>query len=365
MRVFAGAGEASGDRILAALLKGLRAHFPDLEASGFGGPLSETQGLKSLLPIQQLAVSGVGDVFRRGVFLTSAYLRLKKALREFQPDLVLQVDYPGMNVGLVRYAKRLGLRVHYVAPPQLWAYRNPGPRLHRLRRSLNGVSLQVLFPFELKFYEPWATRLCQGHFFSAPSGSPPFGDRLLLCPGSRREVLRRNLPLWLQQVSDWKNGIDILTPKYLVKDVEVAVAEWSAGLRLRSATGGLYRGPAILADSEEAFSRAASAISFPGTMTLELFLHRIPTSVWAVLDPLTLWMGRRKLRNRFTALPNLLLDKEVFPEWVGTAKNFKRQPPILQNASDISDEDRIAIQKKMGLFNGVETGVQACLELLL
>lgn len=353
LRVFAGAGELSGDRILSSLLQGLREHFPDMEVSGFGGPFSERQGLESLLPIDRLAVNGIGDVLRRGLVLIPAYFRLKKRLRDFKPDLVLLVDYPGMNIGLARHAKRLGFPVHYVAPPQLWAYRNPEPRLSRLRKNLHGVSLQVLFPSEAELYEPWAVKLCQGHFFPMLSDSSVSGNRLLLCPGSRRNVLRRNLPLWLDRLvaTGWKNGMDVLVPEFLAAEARVVVASWPD--------------VEVFTDSVKAFSRAAVAISFPGTMTLELFLHRIPTQVWAVLDPLTLLLGRRKLRSRFTALPNLLSDREIFPEWVGTARDFKRQPPVLHPQFPIRDEDVTEIQKKMGSSGGVQTGVQACLELLL
>ncbi len=361
MKIFVGAGEASGDRILASLLQGLRSRFSDLEITGFGGPLSLAQGLQSMGPIEHLAVNGVGDLFRHGISLAQSYFHFKRALRMFKPDLVLLVDYPGMNVGLVREALRLGYPVHYVAPPQLWAYRNLQSRLLRLRRALRGASLQVLFPFEKQCYTPWVTKLCQGHFFSPPSISPPTGNRLLLCPGSRREVVRRNLPLWLKRLSDWPGGIDILTPEFLARDLEKIILK-NPPVVVPVETPRIE----VLTDPSKAFSRASVAISFPGTMTMDLVLHRIPTSVWAVLDPLTLWAGRRKLWSEFTALPNLLLEREIFPEWVGTKRDFKRNPPpLLSTLPPVSNVDLAAIEEKMGSSSGMETGVKACLELLL
>jgi len=353
MNIFVGAGELSGDNILASLLQGLRSHHSEIEIQGFGGPLSEAQGLHSLIPIRNLAVNGVGDILRRSVSLVTAYWKLKRALRTFKPDLVLLVDYPGMNIGLARAATRWGYPVHYVAPPQLWAYRQPEARLRRLRKALQGVSLQVLFPFERDLYAPWAAKLCQGHFFSAPALIPPSGDRLLLCPGSRRDVVRRNLKVWLELLSEWQGGIDVLTPEFLTEDVDGLIQGRS--------------GFVVLNDAELAYPRAAMAIAFPGTMTLELFLRRIPTFVWAVLDPLTFKAGQKKLKHRFTALPNLLLDREVFPEWVGTAKDLNHRKPSMpgKNPRLISEDDLTLIREKMGSADGVATGVQACLELLL
>ncbi len=359
MKIFAGAGESSGDRILASLLHGLRGPFPDAEVRGFGGPLSRAQGLESAFPMEKMAVNGVGDVLRHGMFLASSYLRLKRMLRDFRPDLVLLVDYPGMNVGLARHALRLGHRVHYVAPPQLWAYRDAEARAARLRRSLSGASLQVLFPFEEEPYSSWAGSLCQGHFFTLHTERESSRGRLLLCPGSRSQIVRRNLSLWLDHLSKsgWTGGIDVLTPEFLVAEVKACIRNHTQN----------RRDIAVLTDPVEAFSRAASAIAFPGTMTLELFLRRIPTRVWAVLDSLTLWSGRRKLRHDFTALPNLLLDREIFPEWVGTARDFLRAPPLLTGAFDGEPPgiaDLVAMDEKMGSPEGVAVGVHACLELL-
>jgi len=380
MKVFAGAGESSGDRILAALLHGLRGPFPDMEVRGFGGPLSRMQGLNSLFPMEKMAVNGVGDVLQRGAFLASAYVRLRKLLRDFRPDLVLLADYPGMNVGLARHALALGHRVHFVAPPQLWAYRDAEARVQRLKRSLKGASLQVLFPFEEEAYSSFGGPLCQGHFFAqsagqagqesfshentlpvlpTPSTKPQeTRNRLLLCPGSRAAIVRRNLSLWLDHLStsDGALDVDILTPEFLVSQVKEIIRD--------------RFGIVVLTSPEKAFSRAACAIAFPGTMTLELFLRRIPTKVWAVLDPLTLWSGRRKLHPGFIALPNILLGRAAFPEWVGMARDFARTPPPLALSGDaflgepVAVEDLVALDEKMGSPEGVAVGVHACLELL-
>ena len=274
-----------------------------------------------------------------------------------RPDLVLLVDYPGMNVGLARLAVCLHSQVHYVAPPQLWAYRNPQRRIKRLRTELRGVSLQTLFPFEMESYAPWASRLRSGHFYHLPVSHAHSGKRLLLCPGSRAGVVRRNLTLWLNRLKELglTEEIDVLVPEHLKKLAERILAGQPTGRK---------QSYVVLTEPSVAFSRAKAAIAFPGTMTLELFLQRIPTVVWAILDPLTLMLGRRKLRHEFVALPNLLLGKQVFPEWIGTAEDFKRNPPSLSAWPVVSEQDLVAIQVKMGPSNGVDVGIQACVELL-
>lgn len=331
MKVFVGAGEASGDRIAAAVLDRLKARYGALTLCGFGGPLCAAHGLRSPYALRDLAVNGLGDVLRRALFLTRARATLRRALAAARPDLVLLVDYPGMNVPLARRARALGLPVYYIAPPQLWAYRNPARRLARLRRALDGVPLQVLFPFEIPCYPAWRAPITQGHFFPLPAFEPARGLRLLLCPGSRRGVLRRNLPLWLARVHAFfgtLDGVDILVPEGLAGEARALAA---AATRTRPApdagAGDPADGPRVLTDRDEAFARAGAALAFPGTVTLELFLARIPTRVWCVVDALTLRAGRRLLKGPHVALPNLIAGEPLLPEWIGTARDFRARPP--------------------------------------
>jgi lipid A disaccharide synthetase len=231
--------------------------------------------------------------------------------------------------------------------------------LRRLPAALEGVSLQVLFPFEAVHYEHWAARLCQGHFFDPPAQEPARGDRLLLCPGSRRAVLRRNLPRWLDRLhgaGHSMDSIDVLVPDFLAEDA--------------LALCGRAAGPQVLIGKEEAFARAGAAIAFPGTMTMELFLQRIPTRVWAVLDPLTLWAGRYAMKGPQVALANMMAKEEVLPEWIGSASDFRRAPPPFpgQGAGEnpsppVPDAIIHAAWTRMGSNLGVEEGVKACREL--
>jgi lipid-A-disaccharide synthase len=345
VRIFVGAGEASGDRILAALLQGLRLHFPEMELRGFGGPFSTKEGLTSPYSLTDLAVNGVGDVLRRGAFLWRARRSLLRELQSFRPDLVVLVDYPGMNIMLARHARRLGIPVHFVAPPQLWAYRNPARRRARLQRDLDQTSLQFLFPFEINAYEPWSAArkptLLQGHFFSLPAFETPGGTRLLLCPGSRLGVLRRNLPLWLERAQAFfgtLEGVDVLVPEYLAKEAR-ALCGAAAGLK-------------ILTDKEDAFARAGAAIAFPGTMTLELFLQR------ALRGP--------PYQN--LALPNAISGQALLPEWVGTVGDFRRHPPEIPDHITVWNPEATVeavhdVWMRMGSNAGVAVGVDSCVRI--
>ena len=78
-RVAMVAGEASGDLLAGLVLDGLRARWPDLQASGIGGPQMAQRGFQAHWPSEKLAVHGYNmDVFRR----LAELIGIRKQLRE-------------------------------------------------------------------------------------------------------------------------------------------------------------------------------------------------------------------------------------------------------------------------------------------
>ena len=74
MRLYLIAGEASGDKLGAALLAGLKALRPDLQVQGIGGPLMQAEGLHSLFPMDELSVMGLAEILPK-------YAHLKRRIR--------------------------------------------------------------------------------------------------------------------------------------------------------------------------------------------------------------------------------------------------------------------------------------------
>ena len=61
MRVFVIAGEASGDKLGAALMAGLKS-LTDVTFDGVGGPLMQAEGLESRFPMDELSVMGLAEI---------------------------------------------------------------------------------------------------------------------------------------------------------------------------------------------------------------------------------------------------------------------------------------------------------------
>ena len=124
MRLFLIAGEASGDALGSALMRGLKTLAPGVEFHGVGGPKMAAEGLESLFPMEELSVMGLVEIlpkyrhFKRRIDETAA-----AALRA-APDAVITIDSPDFCLRVarrVRAALPAQRTIHYVAPT-VWAW---------------------------------------------------------------------------------------------------------------------------------------------------------------------------------------------------------------------------------------------------
>ena len=379
----------------------------EFEFAGLGGARAMRHGLNPLFPLTKMAVNGILDVLLKSFFLWNAYHKILKSMRDFKPDLVLLVDYPGMNLRLAKKAQAAGFPVLFIAPPQVWVYRNAEKRLKKISRFLTGCDVHVLFPFEAANFKSFASSVSVGHFWvtggEGEVKNNQIGERktFLLCPGSRWPVLMRNLPNWLRYLKNrgYFAGNSRQIETHFDARFEVLIPEamkekllgW-----LEIYEKGFFSDKISLStDKEKSLAKANWAIVFPGTMTLELALHIIPFMVFAIIDPLTFWMGKKVLKPKLKVgpgfgiegkgeidiarggeedpilgLPNLLLEERVFPEWAGkvtkVTENFfqqKFEKLLVWNG----DWEQIlqGLGKKMGKGNGCEKVIESIQKILL
>nr|WP_314259549.1 lipid-A-disaccharide synthase [uncultured Devosia sp.] len=314
LKLFILAGEPSGDRIAADLIRRLKARV-HLAFIGVGGQDMQAEGLKSLFPMSDLAVMGITDVLMRLPLLLWRVEQTARAICKANPDIAILVDAQDFSKLVAKRARKLGFKgklILYVAP-SVWA-RAP-QRAAKLRPLFEEV-LAVL-PFEPAVME----RL--GGPPTAYVGHPALGERiqravsergpLVLLPGSREGELRRHLPLFRQMLEQIGNqpsvdGVVIPTLKALKDRVERETAEWPVPVTVvadRTARAELY-------------SKALMAVAVSGTATLELALAQVPMVVSYVLDGPQA-KAYDKLGRPPVSLPNIILARPVVAELVQDA----------------------------------------------
>lgn len=334
LRLFVLAGEVSGDRLGADLIRRLR-HRVDLSLSGVGGTEMQAEGLTSLFPMSDLSVMGWSDVIRR---LPLLFLRVRQAanaiLRQ-RPDVAVLIDSQV-------FAKAVAARVRKHAPdqaivlyvaPTVWAWR---PERAAAIRPLFDEVLAIL-PFEQQVMtrlggpptsfvghpavERLATRAVQ------PERGP-----LLLLPGSRHGEVRRHLPLMRQAVEELRNhdrvsGFVIPTLPALQDRLRQATSGWPVPVEI------------VTGDARHAaFEQAYAAFAVSGTVTLELALSGVPMAVTYVADPHQAKRFLKLGRTLDIALPSIIVGRTIVPELQFVEKDGPRSLLPLRQLLDSAEQ---------------------------
>ena len=321
------AGEASGDLLGANLIDALRARHPTVEFIGMTGPLMRAAGCQSLADIEELSVMGLAEVVRHYPRLRALRARLIQTLAAARPDVIVGIDVPDFSLAIERHLKQAGaLAVHYVCP-QVWAWR--AGRLPGIARAVDLVL--TLFPFEAPFLvkhgiaaafvgHPLADRIPRSPDRLAcrrALGLAADGPLVALMPGSRRQELGRHVDLFLGAARQ----LFIEHPS--VRFVAGAISPTAAALLRERHANLAPQLPLQVVErrASETLQAADVALLVSGTVTLEAALSGTPSVVAYRLAPLSYWWLRRLVKVPHIALPNILLERCLFPEFIQADAN--------------------------------------------
>jgi lipid-A-disaccharide synthase len=320
--VFLIAGEPSGDALGARLMAALRERTAGaVRFMGVGGEGMEAAGLKSLVPIQDLAVMGVAEVLPRARRIFRRVNETVTAVRAARPDAVVTIDSSGFTWRVAQRLRGHGERVlliHYVAP-MVWAWR--AGRARRMARWYD--HLMALLPFEPPYFEAVGLGCTyvghpviesgadrgDGPAFRRRHGIDANAPLIAVLPGSRRGEVHRLLPVFRAAVERLRArypGLRVVIPTVgtVHADVERETRDWP--IPVVSVRGN--------AEKYDAFAASTVALAASGTVTLEVALAELPMVVTYRVNPLTHAIVRRLAKIRFVNLINLVLDRPAIPE---------------------------------------------------
>lgn len=360
MRVFLLAGEASGDRLGAALMAGLKT-LEDVTFSGVGGPLMQAEGMTSLFPMDELSVVGIAEILPKYMKLRRRLEQTAAAVLAEAPDVVITIDSPEFSLRLARKVKAAStIRcVHYVAP-SVWAWRP------KRADRLPGVVDQVLalLPFEPPLIEA-AGVACD--FVGHPVVTEPvatsqevadfrhrhgFEDApiLLVLPGSRGGEVARLGPRFggaLTKICAARPDLRIVVPTTGPRATQIweMTQDWP-GTPLIIAPDNMSF-DAYSYEKMCSFSAADRALAASGTVSLELAASDTPMLI--AYD--TSWMSRviisRMLLIDTLTLVNLVSETRAVPELLGTQCTAEKIAPAVLDLLAGADDQRQAMQLTM------------------
>ncbi|MBI2537858.1 MAG: lipid-A-disaccharide synthase [Gemmatimonadetes bacterium] len=344
LRVCVCAGEPSGDRYAAALLRALREQRPDVQIEGVGGGYMAAAGATLLERVESLSAMGFAEPLKRLVAHASVFRQLRRRFLERRYDLVILVDYPGFNLPVARAAGTAGIPALYYVAPQAWAW--APRRADRLRRTVR--ALAVILPFEEAFFR---SRGVPARFVGHPLLDVPYpsgtaaraalgldaGSRVLaLLPGSRPSEVRRLWPV----LRDAARRLRAFHPDLDTVVAAVPGCEYPGSDDLRLSGSGAA---VVLAAADCALCKA-------GTATLEAAIVGVPSVVVYRTDAWSYAVARRMARVPFVGLANLLAGRAVVPELI---QRDARVEPIVAAALPLLDPDGPAARQQRAAYRGV------------
>ena len=326
-RVYLVAGEASGDRLAADLLRELKKN-PKLRAYGVGGPMLKAAGQEQSLDLAKHAVVGLTDVLKQLPKFLSFFRQVKTEIAELNPDVVILVDYPGFNLRLAKalHRQRNAPAIIYYVSPQVWAWKAGRAKL--MERILE--RLLVIFPFEVDWFAKHAPKLKTkwvGHpladrwIAQAKEGPKDEVPCVALLPGIRSKEIAKHWPILLQTaqriVREQKNVrfISLATDHEMRQKLEEQWAKQPmSGVSLDILSG----------QSLTQLTRCSLAIVASGTATLECAMAGLPMLVIYKTSWLTYGLGRMLIRLPYLSMVNVLAGEKVVPEFLQGAAEPER-----------------------------------------
>ncbi len=285
----------------------IKPRLGDVRFLGIAGSSMRAAGVEAVARVEDLSVMGVTELIGK----LSAILKARKSMRsmiEAGAAGLVVVDAPDLNMPLARLAHRRGIPVVFLVSPQVWAWR---PRRAEEIARIAAIVL-CLFDFEPKYYKRWGGRAeLVGHPVVERVRPTRPGSGYAFLPGSRISEVERLLPVMAEVARHLrKSEGDVL--------IRVGVAEEVGMGRMQQMLDRLgVLGVELVEGLEAAAGPSSACLVCSGTATLELSCMGRPMVVVYKAHWLTWWIGRLWVRGvRHIALPNILLGREVVPEFL-------------------------------------------------
>ena len=323
MKYYLIAGEASGDLHASHLMQALKTRDAEAQFRFFGGDMMAAVGGTLVKHYKELAYMGFVPVLLHLRTILRNMSMCKQDIRQWQPDVVILVDYPGFNLDIAKYVHSLSAssathhpKVFYYISPKIWAWKEY--RIKNIKRDVD--ELFSILPFEVDFFEhkhhypihyvgnPTAQEVRT--FLETTSQVPPATSQapiIALLAGSRKQEIKDNLPAMIEATRHLADRYDVvLAGAPSVEEDYYTPFLQNSHVRL------------VMNQTYPLLAQATAALVTSGTATLETCMFRVPQVVCyeTPLPRLIGFLKRHVLSVKYVSLVNLIAGHEVVRELV-------------------------------------------------
>ena len=333
MKYYIIAGESSGDLYGGLLMQEIQKRDENAEFRFWGGPKMKAHSSGQLKSIKETSFMGFYEVAKNVLKIKGFFNFAKYSIKDYNPDMIIFIDYPGFNLRMATWAKNQGYNTTYYISPQLWAWKQNRHKILKEKIDL----FFVILPFEQDFYRNLDTPCTYvGHPLlevipASKKVLPTEVKTVGLFPGSRKQEISNHLKIMVDFAVSHPNlnfiiaGVSHIDKSFYVKHLD----QYAPNLDIRY--------DAAYSVMEE----VDFAISSSGTATLELALYDVPQIVVYKTSQLSFAIGKRLVKTDYIALVNLIAQKEVVPELLQHAFNELAIKEYFAKESSLNNRQQI------------------------
>ncbi len=324
MKYYLIAGEASGDLHAANLMKALQKEDAQADFRFWGGDLMKAVGGTEVKHYRDLAFMGFAEVIMNLGTILKNIKFCKKDIENYNPDVLIFIDYPGFNLRIAKWAKQKGYKTHFYISPQIWAWKEG--RIKDIKQDVE--EMYVILPFEKDFYEK--KHNYPVHFVGHPLIDAIY-DReqidpktfkkenglderpiIALLPGSRKQEITKMLEIMISVAKDFKDYQFVIAG---------APSQEKSFYETFLSTKNVHF---VTNKTYDLLSISEAALVTSGTATLETALFKIPQVVCYKGNRISYEIAKRVIKLDYISLVNLILNKEAVTELIQADFNTKK-----------------------------------------
>lgn len=355
MKYYIIAGEASGDLHGSNLIKELKIINPSSTFRCWGGDLMKSQCNKLVMHYDDFSYMGFLEVIVNAKKILSYISLCKKDIEEYNPDVIIYIDYPGFNMKIAEWAKRKNFINHFYISPKVWVWKEN--RVKKIKRVID--KMYVILPFEEGFYlnkHNYKVDFVGHPLLDAIDNQKEFNKQeflaknklsskpvIALLPGSRNQEIIKLLPLMLDVVSNFDDYQIIIAgaPNKSINYYEKIIL---SNKESRSSI------KVICNQTYDILKISSAAIVTSGTATLETALFKVPQVVCYKTSVISYLIGRLLIHNlKFISLVNIILDKHVVKELI--QNNCNKDNLVIELQKILNKSDRSLMLKEYELLH--------------
>ena len=329
MKYFIIAGEASGDLHASNLMEQIKKMDVNAQFQYFGGDKMKEQGGILIRHYKKMSFMGFISVAKNLDKIFENFNLCKTSITQWQPDIVILVDYPGFNLKVAKFVKETTkIPVHYYISPKLWAWKE-----YRVRSIKKYVDrMYTIFPFETDFYKKYGynvTYVGNPILDSIESKKKTFLPKdeflkknglderpiIAMLAGSRQQEINDSLPIMLSMQKYYPEYQFVLAGMEILRDNYKTIQ-------------GIENVKIVYEQTYDLLNVSFAALVTSGTATLETAILRIPQVVCYHVKAGKLGYNilKKMVKIPYVSLVNIISRKEVVKELLGpffTEENLK------------------------------------------